>query len=319
MTLSICIPTYNRSIFLPTTVNSIIDSINFSQAENVELIISDNASTDDTPTVIENLIKRYPFIKSYRNEKNVMDENFFIAAKLATGKYVWVFADDDLMELEAVATVLKATVNDFNLIILNYSIWDQYIKSKLLDSRYVMKDDLELYNCNEVLSKFSMGPQFISAIIVKRDKFLSINKYDYRKLHQFGNSFLYAVYCSIKEDCKTLYLSKHYLKYRGFNSDLTTIDKWYKYFVYGNNFLLMLLKQEGYKTHAIRNARKKIITYYLARDIVARKKNNQNTLILLKKIPAIFYTHLSYCAICLPIIFLPNSVFKFLYSFKNAK
>jgi glycosyltransferase involved in cell wall biosynthesis len=48
--LSICIPTYNRAQTLRETIDSILPQIlgNF----NIEILISDNASTDDTPSIV---------------------------------------------------------------------------------------------------------------------------------------------------------------------------------------------------------------------------------------------------------------------------
>ena len=49
--LTIAIPTYNRAIFLERSLKSII-----SQAcPNIEIIVSDNASTDNTAKIVENI------------------------------------------------------------------------------------------------------------------------------------------------------------------------------------------------------------------------------------------------------------------------
>ena len=60
MTLSICIPTFNRSKHLSNCVNSIIACKNKSNV-NFELCISNNNSTDDTDKVIELAKKRIKF------------------------------------------------------------------------------------------------------------------------------------------------------------------------------------------------------------------------------------------------------------------
>ena len=55
--LSICIPTYNRSGYLEQCLESIVHQERF---DEIEVIISDNCSTDDTEAVC----KKY---KSFQN------------------------------------------------------------------------------------------------------------------------------------------------------------------------------------------------------------------------------------------------------------
>jgi glycosyltransferase involved in cell wall biosynthesis len=312
--LSICVPTYNRSYLLEGTIESIVASVSFSGYSNVEIIISDNASTDDTQLMIRKLTNRYPFIRSRLNDKNVQDENFFIAAREAKGEYVWIFGDDDLMEIHAVAEVLKSIKANHQLILLNYSIWNKDFSELVRPVRYNYKENLTFEKSNDVLKYFGTGPQFISSVVIEKKLFLSEKSYDYRRLHPYGNSFLYAVYAAISESKgRTSYLSAPLLKYRGYNSNISCPDVWYKYFIYGNNKFLGLLKHYKYSLAARRSTRKEIIVYYLFRDIAARKKNGYNTLKLLNKIPLIYYGHLSFVAVGLPILLIPNRIFNLFY------
>src|SRR5262249_43627784 len=67
--LSICIPTYNRSHFLKECLRSLFAQTFDHSA--VEVIVSDNASTDDTPNVVRKYAERYPIVKYVRNETNI--------------------------------------------------------------------------------------------------------------------------------------------------------------------------------------------------------------------------------------------------------
>ncbi len=75
MLLSICIPTYNRSRHLKTTIESIIQQPEFLNGK-VEIVICDNASTDDTSIVVGEFSRRYSNISYYRNKCNIRDKNY---------------------------------------------------------------------------------------------------------------------------------------------------------------------------------------------------------------------------------------------------
>ncbi|RYZ98014.1 MAG: glycosyltransferase, partial [Sphingobacteriaceae bacterium] len=71
--LSICIPTYNRSNNLRETIESIITQPEFNGTDEVEIVIADNCSTDDTETVANEYTAKYPSkIKYNRNSENIL-------------------------------------------------------------------------------------------------------------------------------------------------------------------------------------------------------------------------------------------------------
>lgn len=84
--LSICIPTYNRSSYLKNSLNSIVCQKEF-QEGNIEIVISDNASTDDTQLVVEEYMSRYENIKYFKNMENVRDQNFALSLSRGKGLY----------------------------------------------------------------------------------------------------------------------------------------------------------------------------------------------------------------------------------------
>ena len=64
--LSIAIPTVNRKLFLELTLNEFLPQIRRNSGE-VELVISNNASDDDTDVYLTELIEQYDFIKYYKS------------------------------------------------------------------------------------------------------------------------------------------------------------------------------------------------------------------------------------------------------------
>ena len=57
--VSICIPTYNRAPYLKKCLDSLVCQPEFQQGL-VEIVVSDNASTDDTEKVAEAYSTAYP-------------------------------------------------------------------------------------------------------------------------------------------------------------------------------------------------------------------------------------------------------------------
>lgn len=82
--VSICIPTYNRADCLRKTIESIICQSEFISGI-VEIVISDNASSDNTMEVCAKY-NHYSNFHYFRNKDNVRDRNFPIVLSKATGK-----------------------------------------------------------------------------------------------------------------------------------------------------------------------------------------------------------------------------------------
>lgn len=94
--VSIIVLTYNQEKFIEKNLQGIfMQKVNFS----VELIISDDCSTDQTVTVINNFIKNKPShieIKLISHKKNLgSTPNFFNALQKCTGKYLAFCEGDD--------------------------------------------------------------------------------------------------------------------------------------------------------------------------------------------------------------------------------
>jgi abequosyltransferase len=103
--LSICIPTYNRPEFLPAT----LESIAAQWGEDLELTVSDNASTDNTQAIVDDFRSRLGDIKWFRHEKNLgADANYLKSVEIATGDYCWILGSDDPIAPGAVGTIRRA-------------------------------------------------------------------------------------------------------------------------------------------------------------------------------------------------------------------
>lgn len=95
--LSICIPTYNRANCLKVCLDSIVPQFkNKEVLEQVEVVISDNASSDNTTEVIKEFQNKFKNIKYFRNKINIgFDQNLLNAVEKSSGEYCLTFGDDD--------------------------------------------------------------------------------------------------------------------------------------------------------------------------------------------------------------------------------
>lgn len=103
--LSVCISTYNRGPWLSVNLKNLFAQIPLPMSE-VEFLVVDNASTDNTEDVVSEYIAREDF-RFVRNVKNVgMLGNLTVTAQEACGDYVWILGDDDLLKDGAILRVL---------------------------------------------------------------------------------------------------------------------------------------------------------------------------------------------------------------------
>lgn len=102
--LSICIPTYNRSKYLPELLDSILSQ---PEASKVEIAISDNASTDNTEELIKAYQEKHENIVYLKLAENLgPDRNYFKAVEISSGQYAWLMGSDDKLADGSLALVL---------------------------------------------------------------------------------------------------------------------------------------------------------------------------------------------------------------------
>lgn len=90
--VSIGIPVRNGENFLEEAIKSILNQTFY----DLELIISDNCSTDRTPDICRKYAKKDKRVRFVRNEKNVgASENFNNLFKLSKGEYYLSLSHDD--------------------------------------------------------------------------------------------------------------------------------------------------------------------------------------------------------------------------------
>jgi glycosyltransferase involved in cell wall biosynthesis len=121
--LSVCIPTYNRAHCLEITLPALVIECE-NHATEVEIVVSDNASTDETLELAD----RYAscrFLRWHRQPRNIGGPANIAACamELAQGDYCWIVGDDDLVLPGAVGRILAALQDnmDCNVFFVNFA------------------------------------------------------------------------------------------------------------------------------------------------------------------------------------------------------
>lgn len=101
--LSIVLPNYNHADYLPMTLDSILEF----QDRIREIVVCDDASTDDSWKILTEYASVHPLIRLIRNEKNLgAMENIRLLLKEASGEFVMVQAADDYWIPEGMGRIL---------------------------------------------------------------------------------------------------------------------------------------------------------------------------------------------------------------------
>jgi len=110
--LSICVPAYKRGAFLPDLLDSILRNIAELPPElagcGVEVVISDNASGDDTAERVAAYDDRLPITYVQQAENIGPDRNFLAVVEAAKGAFCWLMGSDDIVEPGGLTHVLRA-------------------------------------------------------------------------------------------------------------------------------------------------------------------------------------------------------------------
>ena len=114
--ISICIPTYNRAQLLRKSLSHLMT---FSST-NFELVIGDNASTDDTEKVVQEFSSLLPHVVYLRHQQNIGPQrNADSIARRATRKYLYVIPDDDLVFENALLVMSNILENSASAVAVN--------------------------------------------------------------------------------------------------------------------------------------------------------------------------------------------------------
>lgn len=258
ITLSICIPTRNRALFLSRNLDIIVKII---KNKNIEIVIGDDGSTDNTTEVVNHFIKDNPKLnlKYKRYSKPIFfDKNVLDIVKRASGKFCWLLGDDDAPYDNSLTKVLSVIDKNPNLALihLNYSRHDNILKrvtaKKMInginkDINFVNSEDFYFKPIKDSYFKF-LGTHTItmSSDIINRAKWIKASNNLSKYIgHNFIHSFVIGTI--IREMNSVYFISTPQVQYLSNNHRVWPNDIWKDY----NNILLSYLEGIGYSKEKI--------------------------------------------------------------------
>ena len=144
--ISIVIPIYNAETYLPDTINSIINqTIGF---ENIELILVDDKSTDNSKDVIKKYAEEYSNIKPIYLDKNSGYPGFVRnkGMEVVTSEYLMFIDSDDEYETDMCEILYNTLIeNNTDCVKCNYIRIDNFSNSQPLNSNNINKKIILYY------------------------------------------------------------------------------------------------------------------------------------------------------------------------------
>ena len=219
--ISFCVPTYNRSDFLAETLDSIIRQSDAS----IQIVVSDNASTDNTFEIVEAARTKFENIVYYRWDQNMgADLNYLKTVELANGEYCWFLGSDDIIRDDAVARMKKEVQESYDIYMCSEYLCD--LKLKPYSVHYLLAQHIpdSVYNLSlreERLQYFSLAQSqsalfgYLSCIIFRREKWQAVVYDDTYTGTLYSHMFM--LYSFMEKGCLLKYIKEPLVYWRSGN------------------------------------------------------------------------------------------------------
>lgn len=107
--ISIIVPVYNVEKYLEDCIASVISQKNFSE---IELILINDGSTDDSYKIIEKYVEQYENIQTYYQPNSGLSAARNKGMELATGEYIYFLDSDDMITENAMDYLYSLAVTE---------------------------------------------------------------------------------------------------------------------------------------------------------------------------------------------------------------
>lgn len=218
--LSVCIPTYNFGRFIGDTLESIVRQA----TEEVEIIVLDGGSTDNTAEVVNGFQNAFPRLLYCRQDfKGGIDLDMAKSVELARGEYCWLFSSDDVLAEGALDRVLRKIRSRMDLYLCGFTRCT--IDMKPIARHPILKsasgEEFDLGKPVDRLSYFSRALtttaffSYMSSLVLRKDRWDSAGPDDSFMGSCWGH--VARIFRMIPDGLNVGFLPEDYLLNRGDN------------------------------------------------------------------------------------------------------
>lgn len=179
--VSVCIPTYNGSQFLKES----LESVKNQTYQNIEVIVSDNFSTDNTMEIVNQFKKEVDFpIKIFLKKRKSIGSNWNNCIKKSSGDYIQFLFQDDILLPNCIEEKLKCIKKNNLKIVCS--------KREIIDDKGSKVNSGPWYDSCHDLQKLNLGLDIDNYYLLTKNDLKNIN-FDWCSTNIFGEpiSFLY--------------------------------------------------------------------------------------------------------------------------------
>ena len=162
--ISVYMPTKNRSTLLKKAINSVLNQ----DYANVELIIINDGSTDDTFSLLQDYQNRYENIHCFHNKTSTgVAQARNQALKHCSGEFVTGLDDDDSFCPDRLSSLMSSYDDKYSFVCSSI-VWDFGNKTKIADSHRKIINLTEQLNYNHATTQ----------VLVKKERLDGIGGFD---------------------------------------------------------------------------------------------------------------------------------------------
>ncbi|QLK32463.1 glycosyltransferase [Lactobacillus crispatus] len=214
--VSVIVPVYNVQKYLSQCIDSIVNQA----YKNIEILLIDDGSTDESGKICDIYQKKYTNIKSFHKNNTGLGLTRNYGLARATGDFVMFVDSDDVLKNTCITELIKVVINDdVDTVIGGYTRIDNkkncLFKEKYLPKIYYGKDVQNkcftrmlgnLYKNTDSI-KMSVWNCLYSMNIIKKNnlQFPSERKYISEDLIWDSEYFKYAIRVAISDSTSYLY------------------------------------------------------------------------------------------------------------------
>lgn len=190
--VTIVVTAYNSERYLRDTLQSLVNQ----SYPNLEILVSDDGSSDSTLEIVNDFVARYMNVKLNANKKNLgIAKNYNLAVTMATGEFVIGISHDDLLPPTHVEKMIACFDNP----------------------------RIGLVHCNAVqIDAYGVEKGFVAK--------------DSEKIKKTKNPMKWLCFNNFIQSCGLMFRKEAFLKFGGWDESFSYDSEWYTYIRYAENY-----------------------------------------------------------------------------------